>query len=197
MTDGGAKMITAVDIETEGLDATKFIMGSFVIQGKKKAFVTWDKEELWKEILVRGFSEAKRNKVLYVYAHNHAFDSAGYINLYDNNIVHLSNRPFIWTYRLSKQMCEMSGIPINKNAKYKEIIKFLDTFNIYKMSLKKVGELVGMEKWETPSELLGEMTVNNVKNLSKKKKNEIEKYCVRDAQICIRAVEVAKELVNE
>ena len=129
-------MIIAIDIETAGLDARKFVVACLMKEnGKTKVF--YKKEDLWNYIIDLGMKEKKRKKVLTIYSHNAQYDFYGYANVKDRNLKWYSHRPFIVSY--------MNGD--------KEIIKFLDTLSIYKMPLQKIGEIIGLKKMEMPMEL--------------------------------------------
>ena len=145
-------MLMAIDVETRGLDCTKYLTGCIIKEGKKTPEIYRNKKELWNQIIKTGITCAKKGRILNVYSHNAQYDTAAYANLKDKNLIFFSNSPFIWAYKLDKKECDELGIRCP--GKYKEIIKFLDTFAIFRMSLKKVGELIGLTKFETPLETL-------------------------------------------
>lgn len=124
-------MIIGVDIETEGLDATKFICGSIVNENGKKEFFT-DRKSMWERILEMGEAERKRKRRLHVYGHNGQYDYYGYANLKDTEVTIESLNPMIIT-----------------RGDRKEII-FLDSSAIFKMELKELGESIGLKKMEMP-----------------------------------------------
>lgn len=169
-------MIGAIDIETRGLNAQAYITGCLILENHKKAEHYTNSKELWQRVLQLGIQEARRNKVLTIYSHNAQYDTAGYIDLNDTHLKIYSNKPFIWSYQLTKEELEKQGIPNKNNNQHKEIIKFLDTYSIYKMPLKALGELIGTPKTDTPEELLEEHTYINQERLKKitgtNKKNE-------------------------
>lgn len=169
-------MIIAVDIETKGLDATKFIMGCIVKEGHKKPEIFHKKEHMWNRIIEMGKAQRKKNKCLNVYAHNHNYDFHGYANLTDSNIKYFSMKPFICGYTIDNKEC----------------IKFLDTLSIFKTNLKSLGTMVGHEKLEMPKELLNENATIN-----ESLKNEIMPYMVRDAEIVLKSVMWAKNKLKE
>ena len=181
-------MIIAIDIETRGLDATKYITGGLLKENNKKCEIYRNKKDLWNKVLELGFKEAKRGKVLNVYSHNAQYDTAGYVDLNDKHLVFFCNRPFIWAYRLSSEECDKYNIK-HEEGKGKEIIKFLDTWAIFRMSLKQLGNMIGLPKIDTPEELLKEQTSTN---LSEQKLKEIEKYMNRDVEICIKSIQFLK-----
>lgn len=187
------KIIIAIDIETKGLDATKYLTGGLLKEGCKKAEIYRKKEELWNRVLELGINEGKRGKVLNVYSHNAQYDTAGYVDLNDKHLVFFSNRPFIWAYRLSSEECDKLGIK-HKAGKGKEIIKFLDTWAIFKMSLKQLGDMIGLPKIDTPQELLDEQLSDN---LPEEKLKEIEHYMVRDIEICLQSILFLKKKMRK
>ena len=146
-------MIIGLDIETQGLDATKFILGTVWLENRKKGKVFYNKSELYKYVIDLGIKEAKRGKMLNVYSHNASYDTAGYVDLFDKHLIFFSNRPFIWAYRLSVDECLELNIK-NEQKQPKEIIKFLDTVAIFKMPLKKLGQIINLPKLNTPPELM-------------------------------------------
>ena len=113
-------MNIAIDIETEGLDATKYILGAIAFE-RKKPEVYHTKEELWNRVLELKERCKKQNQILKIYHHNANFDTAGYVDYTDKHIEIYSTRPYIMSYKEER----------------KEKAKFLDTYNLYKTSLKK------------------------------------------------------------
>ena len=143
-------MLAVVDIETQGLDATKFVTACLLLEnGKKEHFYT--KEDLWNRIVELGEKEHKRNRVLNLYGHNHEFDFYGYADLTNTHLQFFSFRPFIASYSI----------------KGKRAINFLDSLAIFRMSLKKLGDMIGLEKLETPEEFIEgkELTLSEIKDL--------------------------------
>ena len=96
-------MIVAVDIETKGLDCTKYVSGCLIKEDKKKPEVYHKKEELWNRILELGRKQKKRGKMLNVYSHNATYDFYGYADLTDKNIKYFSHKPFIVSYNEDNQ----------------------------------------------------------------------------------------------
>ena len=131
-------MIAAVDIETQGLDARKFVLGVLMTDRKRNNTERFfSKRDLWYRILELGHEERRKKRILTVYAHNHQFDFYGYADLEDRNVHFLSTDPFIVNYVVDGRV----------------MIKFLDTFALYRMSAAKMGELVGLKKLDMPDTL--------------------------------------------
>lgn len=166
-----SKMICIIDIETEGLDATKFVMGC-LLKESGKYIIFHDKKELWNHVLELGRKEQKRKKQLTVYSHNANYDFSGYANLMDKNIRYYSIRPFIAEYAENNRV----------------MVKFLDSMGIFKMSLKKLGKIIGLEKIETPKELIEGGKIEN--------KEQIEKYVKRDCEIVMKAIKRIKDKIK-
>lgn len=166
-------MNIGIDIETRGLDATKFICGAIVRnEGKIKEFFV-DKNVMWKRIIELGIKESRRKSVLNVYGHNMQFDMAGICDFDDPNMIYFCNRPFIWAYKYNG----------------KQIIKFLDTYSIFDMNLDKLGKLIGLEKLEMPEELKDEdVEIHPF---------ELKAYNERDAEICLKAVDFMKKKLEK
>ena len=122
-------MIIAVDCETQGLDARKFLQGC-VIKENRQNKIFYEKEKMWNYIKELARKERKRGKVLNIYAHNHEYDFYSYTDPTEKGIIIHNTKPFIATYK--------------ENGK--DLIKFLDTHGIYKMSLEKAGKLIGEKK---------------------------------------------------
>jgi len=166
-------LIIAIDIESAGLDATKFIMGCLMKQGCKKPEFFYSKEALWKRVLALGKAESKRGKVLNVYSHNAQYDFYAYADLKDKHLKFYSDRPFIVAYQDDFK---------------RESIMFLDTMSIFRMSLKRLGDMIGLEKMEMPNELMQD-SVDVTDELKKK----MEIYCKRDTDICLKSILDIKE----
>ena len=139
-------MIIGVDIETKGLDATKFVCGA-IVTDKGKEYFFLDKKSMWKKILDLGEDCYRKKRVLNVYGHNHAFDFYGYADLTSKNINWFCERPFIVEY------CK-----IFEDGTRKGYIKFLDTMAVFGGNLKSLGEVINIPKLEMPEELLNENT---------------------------------------
>lgn len=177
---GMIEMIAAIDIETKGLDATKLIMGTTITEKRTTPETKYKKEELWQQVIEMGKSCANRNKTLNLYAHNHAFDFYGYANITQKGIKFYSQTPFI------------ASLEIEKDGKKREMIKFLDTWAIFKMTLKELAKMVGMEKGEMPEELETEKGT-----ITKKKMEEIRKYNIQDTQIVLNSILYLKKFLKE
>ena len=147
------------------LDATgKYFTLGYVLKdtGGKKMFI--DKEEMWKYIIELGKKELKRGKRLTVYSHNIRYDYYQIADLHDRNIRWFSEDPFICGYyfpcekefKNKNELERWSRITNTKGyevidtntfgeikIKYnKEGIKFLDSMSLFRMSLKRVGDLI-------------------------------------------------------
>lgn len=168
-------IIAALDTETQGLGG-KFILACVKTDTNKKTLTFHNKNKLWNWIIQTGTKEAKRGKVLSVYAHNHSYDFYQYANLNDPNIKMFSEQPFIYAY------CQNN----------KEIIKFLDTMALMRMSLQKVGETIGTPKKEMPTKLMKEKG-----KYTKQELKEIQQYCENDTNICLQAVTKIKNKIQE
>ena len=124
-------MIASFDCETTLIKSGEkptFKLGYIYIENRKKGECFYNKTKMWERIIELGKKEHKRGKTLTIYAHNIAFDFFQIANLNDKHIKYFSHRPFIASY----------------NYEEREIIKFLDTMSIFRMSLKKMGELILM-----------------------------------------------------
>ncbi len=172
---GVSHMIISIDTETKGLEATNeaFIMGCICYENMTTE-VIYNREQMWDRILEIGEKVAKNKGVLNVYAHNMGgYDYWVISDRTNKNMHYLSDQPFIATYRKGK----------------KDMVKFLDTYSLYKMSLKKIGEIIGMEKGETPETL---KTGKKVKITQ-----EMEEYMIQDAQICMKAIQYLKNKLEK
>ena len=170
-------VIVAVDIETQGLDATRYIIGCLIRNDRTKPEFYTNKNDLWNRLLSIARAEQTRGKTLTVYAHNHQYDFYGYADLNHKGIKIYSERPFI--------------VSLYENDK--EIIKFLDTLSLYRMPLKEVGKLVGLEKLETPKQLLTDDTTPITPTFIQ----EIKPYLQQDTEIVLRAYDhLRKELAK-
>lgn len=189
------------------LDATGeyFTIGCIYKEtGKVKSFT--DKEEMWEYIIDLGRKEIKRGKKLTVYMHNAKYDAYNFFDLHDKNLRWFSEDPFIAGYyfkvkrkfkdkdefmrwRLYSEKNSLNYTIIKSEGEIeieqnKEGIKFLDTMALFRMSLKRMGELIGHKKTEMPEEV--------GRKLTKKKLKEISKYCENDCKITLKGVEFLK-----
>lgn len=169
-------MNIAIDVETQGLDCTKFILGCIVKENCKKAEFFTDKNELWKRVIKIGESEAKRKRVLNVYSHNASYDFYSYADLKSKNLEWFCHRPFIVTYKEER----------------KEIIKFLDSWAIFKMPLEELGKIIGIPKLKMPEKLIKEEEKYEFWEIE-----EMKRYCERDARICLEGIKHIRKKMEE
>lgn len=166
-------MIISVDIETRGLDAREFVLGC-IYDGHGTLFF-YEPSAMWNYIMELGNKMRKYKKNLYVYAHNHAFDFVGYARdswveaFKEENLKIISTNPFI--------------------VRYADNVYFLDTMAFYPMSLQKVGEIVGLEKLDTPEELIYDNRRVDM--------DRIRRYCERDTVIAFESIMKIRETIRE
>ena len=146
------------DVETKGLDARPeaFIFGCMYGKNFQKVFYT--REDFQNE-----FKKAKY-KTKYIFAHNAEYDLT---SIYGNIITGLDNKA-IFNGRF--MLAESNGV------------RFADSFNILPSSLKKIGQILGIEKLE----LNDKFKTKNSKDFHITKK-DIE-YCMRDCEIVYEAL---------
>lgn len=163
--------IATIDVETSGLDATgnKFILGVLYFSNSENYTFT-KKEQLWNKIIEEGKKEHARKRVLTVYGHNIAYDIWNIIPRTDKRIKFYSDRPLIMEY-------------IDTDNK----IVFLDTMNLFKMSLEKAGQIIGTNKGNIPIELLGDESPKNL--------NRIKGYCIQDCKVTMELVHEVKRML--
>lgn len=164
-----------IDFETQGLNAKKPIMAGIWKEGQKKPkiYIISPAKETWKQVIKEKEAARKRNKTINIYSHNAQYDTAAYIPLNDKHIHMYSQRPFIWNYQ----------------EKGKPIIYFLDTYNIFRMSLEKLGEILDMPKGQTPKKLKEEEPqIYELKEIM-----QIEEYMKQDIQIMMKAINELKK----
>lgn len=168
--------IFSFDIETHGLDATKFWFGviSWItktnkgLQGWSKVFYT---HTMMYKFIIKLSEKAKEMKVkLWMYGHNAEYDYAGIFkgNYFNQNIQYVF-QPFIST--------------IN------EYLIIDDSFSLYPMSLRRVGEIVELKKYETPED----MKTGEIRKITE---NDIL-YCIRDTAIVLKSIEFYKNTIEE
>ena len=163
-------MIIAVDCETQGLDASKFVQGCLIKEsGKTEIF--YNKNIMWQYIKELAKKERKRQRILTIYAHNHEYDFYAYANLNDKGFTIHCTRPFIATYSENGQ----------------EMIKFLDTLGIYKMSLSKAGKLINQHKLDTPE------FFKTGEPITKQQLIENEEYIKQDTKLVLELIKELKE----
>lgn len=154
-----------LDIETVGLNGD-FRLGVIINEfGTVKVF--YDRMEFWKFIIDKGITEYKRGHCLNIYAHNHSFDFHKIIDVNDSGVVLKRSTPFRASYVIEG----------------KEVIHFLDTFNLFPMKLKKIGKLLDLEKLDMSNDIMSK------ENLSVEELDLMVKYCIRDVEIVKLLVE--------
>lgn len=149
-------MIIAIDIETKGLDATKYITGCLVKEGKQKPEIYRQPKQLWNRVIELGIKEAKRNKLLNVYSHNAQYDTAGYVDIKDKHLKFFSNNPFIWSYSLSNKEMKQLGIEIPTQT-----ITFTNNIDLDKWKQKNKQRII------TEEHRIGNKTIIKYENHSK------------------------------
>ena len=189
------------------LDGTgkHFLIGSITKDtGASRLFE--NRKEMWDYILEEGRKARKHGHCIYAYAHNIKYD---FYNLFrpDKDLVVLSEFPFIAIYYVK----ETKKIELEKWEKYRkyldlskkryrysikkdhvevdlkmEAVRFVDTMSLFRMSLKKVGEMIGLEKLDLPKKLRKEDL----------KGKEIKKYVTRDTEILIKAIKILKQKIR-
>ena len=163
----------AFDIETWGLDATKFAFGVVVwneqlscgeLHMKKQVF--FDKEEMFNFMISRKF------KGYIWFAHNINYDLSGLLGNYllkENFNVLLGNgRVINGTYQKE----------YGNGKNYK--IYFRDSMNFFNVKLETLGKSLGYNKLETPDKfIVGKETEITEEDIN---------YCIRDTEIVLKAV---------
>lgn len=160
-------MLCAVDTETyeqkDGiyypiLDTTKFVAGCIYKQnGTHKIY--YDKQQFWEYILNLAQTETERNKHLTIYSHNQQYDFSAYVPITDPNIEIINVQPFIANYKING----------------KEAIKFLDTFPLFRMTLEKASQLIGLPKKEMPEKITSP--------------TQLTDYLLRDTHIVLKLIQ--------
>lgn len=188
------------------LDGTgkHFLIGS-ITNDKGKSKVFYDRKDMWNYILEQGRKARRNGHTIYAYAHNIKYD---FFNIFqmDKNLVIISEFPFIATYyvKVKKEIKEekwkkyrayldMSkkrySYQIRDGVVYidlkEEAVRFIDSLSIFRMSLKRVGEMIGIEKLELP------------KKLKKEEIQELLPYVIRDTEILIKGIKMLKEKLKE
>lgn len=167
-------MIIAIDIETQGLDATKFILGTIYNGKTHKTFK--NKEEMWQHILEQGKTAKKAKQTLRVYGHNIQYDFYGIANIKDKSLKIYNHNPFIAIYKNQENT-----------------IYFLDTMSIYKMSLAKAAQIIGEEKKEMPKTLMKE----EGQTYTEIELRDIEQYCKHDTYITYQLINKIKKQLKQ
>lgn len=187
---------------TPVLDATGkyFLVGSITNdKGESKIFLS--KEEMWKYIIETGKKLRKNGHTAYFYAHNSKYDFFNIYNM-DKNLSIISEFPFIAAYYVNvrkivpleewedyQTFLEMSkrkySYRINTDSVdvdlKEEAIRFIDSMGLFRMPLRELGKIIGLEKLELPQEV------------DKKELGEMLPYVTRDTEILIKAVKMLKE----
>lgn len=167
-------MIIAVDVETQGLNTKNFLVGCLMTDQKAAPEFYYNKESLWDRIVELAIKEQKRHRATSVYSHNAQFDFYAYAPYMSKNMTYFSQRPFIAAFRLNG----------------KEIIKFLDTMSLYpRMSLKVVGDIIGIPKLEMPGDLKSEDGDTDL--------STVLPYLERDTLICLQAVLKLRDKIRQ
>lgn len=181
-------MNIAIDCETEGLDATKFVMSALIKEDRRKPIYFYNKKDMWDYIITLGKKLMKHKKVLNVYAHNHRYDFFCYVDINDPNITIMSEKPFIASYSFP-----VFDVKLSEQV-MKQQIYFLDTWAIFKMPLRELARLIGLEKGSIPSSLTqySESPSENIISA------DIKEYCAQDARIALQSIiELKKKLKTE
>lgn len=171
-------MIIAIDTETEGLDARKFILGC-VYDGRRPRFFD-EKSSMWDFILSLGAREKARGHNLYVYSHNHEFDMYSYGDYSSKSLRYVSFNPFI---------CFYSDSP--SDPKTRPYIYFLDTVALSRSPLSDIGSVIGLPKLDPPPEIKEGLSKSSLDE-DIFLKNRVKSYCFRDTQIVYDYVKFLK-----
>lgn len=178
-------MRICVDIETKGLDARKFV-AACVTKQNYVSKIFYSKEDTWNYILELGDYCLRNKKVLNVYAHNHAYDFLGYAPIgKDKNIkIYNDNNPFIVSYQ---------------DANGKEYIKFLDSMALFPFSLKKLGDIVGVEKGVLPHDFkqTDGKSIQELQQDIKNNTNNCRDYMVNDTVIVLKGLDLVKSMLKK
>jgi hypothetical protein len=151
------------------LDATKGILGCVMRKGVRPKFFNLLKnpDALWDYFIKRTEAEGKRDKTVEVFSHNAEFD--WYViaknHLFDKRITFKSNKTFI------REITTEHGK-----------ITFRDSHAFFKMPLKKVGDMVKLQKLEMPG------NINSIE--------ELKEYCERDTLIVMKAIRRLKAILK-
>jgi len=163
------------DVETFGVD-NKFYSGCFYYykRGVEKFEYFTDKYKMLSFILRREF----RNKT--VVATNLSFDLSVLFwgTKYWNNIklITRGSDVLMASYDLG-----------NNNGK----IKFIDTFNFVKLGVAKLGDIIGVKKFDSPSWIGDRKPLNNSEEL------ELKLYNIRDSKISCDFMYFLQEGIND
>lgn len=166
------KPLWGFDIETYS-DKNKFLMGSIVGDFNiNKTF--WNKEEFidFLKQKARLFGHG------YIFATNLNFDAMA---LFDKSSLFNKITPII---KNSQMLC--TGIDLGKNKK----LKFVDSWNFAKISVKKMGEMINIHKLNHP-EFLGEKISDYYKKII------LEEYNLRDSEITYKFMKFLQNGFND
>jgi hypothetical protein len=160
-----SKDFYVIDIETKNGLSPKpdnFVFG--VIYGRDVTMVMRSVDEFYKELSKRKY----RNKK--IFAHNGEFDFSG---IFGNIILNVDNSSIF------------NGKFIS--AKYNDVT-LCDSFNVLPTSVKKLGELIGLEKLDTPDEFLQGDDIKITPLMID--------YCIRDCEIVFNSLLNVFEMVG-
>lgn len=189
------------------LDGTgkHFLIGSITNENNVSKIFE-DKREMWEYILREGKKARKHGHCIYAYAHNIKYD---FYNLFkpEPNLVVLSEYPFVAIYYVNtkkevdmkkwesyRKWLDMSKRRYRFSLKNnyvevdlkEEAVRFVDTMSLFRMSLKRVGEMIGLEKLDLPKKLKKEDLQDS----------EMIDYVKRDTEILIKAVKMLKQKIK-
>jgi len=166
--------ILALDTETSGLNAQKFLMGCAMKDNEKPLFFD-HKEEMLAYLVKEAEKEEKRGHCIHVYAHNHEYDWYSYGNTKDKDVRYLSFSPFIARRRN---------------------MWLLDTVAIAKAPLSECATWLGLKKGETPQELKDGIAYDDF-HADFELKNRTKQYCAQDTLIVMRLIKHIKNKLDE
>lgn len=159
------------DIETWGLDATKFAFGVCMWQNKERKFeqkVFFDNEAMIEFMISNKFKGYKW------YAHNAGkFDLIGLLGNY------LEDPRF--------KVVINSGRLISMKHKANNI-QFIDSLNLFNISLENIGKAMNLPKGITPEKFI-------IGDRSEEITKEDIDYCIRDTQILLLAIIKFNEMI--
>jgi len=144
----------------------EFLMGS--VYGKTGVEVFWDKEEMKEHLLSRKYRGSQ------IFATNLEFD---FNQLYSKDL-----HKFHLVYSAGLIAAIYSEKKNDKNRKW----IFTDTSNFMRVSLSKLGDLVGVPKMKAPSTMIKSddgLDIVAVKPKTEKERKEIEDYNINDSKI--------------
>lgn len=162
------KEVFGFDVETYGND-NKFLMGSIVGKNFKKVF--WDYEQMKKFLLG---SHKLRGSL--IFASNLGFD---FLTIFDN-VNDLKN------FHIILRDSNFISCRLLKKNTY----KFYDTMNFLKVSVKNLGEILGIPKLKKP-ECIGKKVTRYSKN-----GQILEQYNIRDSYISYKFGEFMQSAYN-